>query len=122
MTTIDRTALFRLGSECHRGTFVYDTAEPFAVRLLFDPDVVWVFARQLLVDGLRGTAGLGNVRCWSDHSRFFIDLTLSEGRATLQCRAADVRMFVAEMAFLVPAGLEFLDIDRKLAQLLDGAA
>ncbi|MER7278339.1 SsgA family sporulation/cell division regulator [Dactylosporangium sp. NPDC000244] len=122
MTTVERKVHFRVGDGYNVGTFHFDDAEPFTVRLTFEPDSTWMFDRQLLAEALHDVAGLGDVCCWANSGRFFIRLSSPEGRAMLDCRATDVRMFLAEMSQLVPPGFEFLDIDRCLAQLLDGAA
>ncbi|MEU1280059.1 SsgA family sporulation/cell division regulator [Streptomyces sp. NPDC005805] len=69
------TVLQRLtshGAEPVRTRFVYRSSDPFAVTVQFtlsdEVIVSWVFARQLLDDGLTSCAGEGDVSVWSDIS------------------------------------------------------
>ena len=49
-----------------RSRWTYDVAEPFTIAVAFLSEdevwVEWVFARDLLVNGLTGSAGIGDVR------------------------------------------------------------
>src|SRR5271156_5154697 len=46
----------------------YSGEDPYAIRIAFhvglDEPVEWIFARDLLADGLAGRAGLGDVQVW----------------------------------------------------------
>lgn len=107
----------------------YDpAADPFAVSARFDvagARVVWTFARELLLDGLREPTGDGDVHVWpaeDDHGRALIALELNspDGEALLQVGTDDVHRFLQQSLASVPRGLEsdLLDIDDLLAQLL----
>ena len=51
-------------------TLTYSVTEPFAVSALFrttDGDINWVFARQLLDEGLTESVGEGDVVIWPAH-------------------------------------------------------
>lgn len=108
----------------------YDELDPLAVRIVFPPDisldgaeVSWVFARELLAEGLRGAAGEGDVHVWPcGLERTVIELHTGEGVAVLEFRAADLWGFLQCSYELVPAGGESarLDLDEGLASLLRG--
>src|SRR6201999_4048026 len=46
----------------------YSSEDPYAIRVAFhvglDEPVEWIFARELLSNGLKGRDGLGDVRVW----------------------------------------------------------
>jgi len=112
--------------------FAYDPGDPFAVRAEFSvgPDnepVVWVFARDLVVQGLQAPAGEGDVSVWPSRSqgRAVVCLALSspDGQALLECQRDDVVAFLDRTLATVPAGDEarHLDVDSQLDRLLDEA-
>ncbi|BAJ27058.1 MULTISPECIES: SsgA family sporulation/cell division regulator [Kitasatospora] len=106
----------------------YDTADPLAVRLTFHPPgdgpVEWVVARTLLLAGLSGPAGEGDLRISPlvDAGLAEVALTLRspEGEATLRSPAPPLLAFLARTGRLVPLGREQVtaDLDRKLAGIL----
>ncbi len=106
----------------------YVAADPYAVRALFRGDdgetsVEWVFARDLLVDGLERATGLGDVHVWpsrgADGDIVIIALSSPDGRAVLHADANDLRRFIDRTLSVVPAGQEgiHVDLDDVVARL-----
>ncbi|MEU9064806.1 SsgA family sporulation/cell division regulator [Streptomyces sp. NPDC048430] len=105
----------------------YDATDPYAVHLSLGAPtagpVVWVFARELLAEGLRRPAGVGDVlvfprhRCLPDTMR--IVLRTRAGAALVELSASEVTRFLQNAGQLVPPGTEaaYVDIDSGLAQL-----
>lgn len=119
----------------------YRSDDPFAVRLAFldvDPDrdadgdtgdtddtdtdgVEWVFARDLLTDGLHTPTGEGDVHVWPfGPSDLMIELRSGASTALVITPQVAVRMFLCHAYAIVPAGSEprHLDLDRALARLV----
>jgi Streptomyces sporulation and cell division protein, SsgA len=95
--------------------FTYDAADPLAVRMDFTgcADVLgpWVFARDLLYAGLRGSSGIGHVRVWPDRRRrgagsVRILLSDTEGTAMLRVPGAPFEEWLTKTYSVVPAGTE----------------
>ncbi|MFD8221711.1 SsgA family sporulation/cell division regulator [Streptomyces sp. NPDC059697] len=105
----------------------YDMTDPYAVRLSLGAPatrpVDWVFARSLLMEGLRRPTGTGDVlviprhRCHPHSVR--IVLRSVAGAALIDIAESAVAAFVQQTVSLVPPGTESLhiDIDRVLAEL-----
>ncbi|WP_441245887.1 SsgA family sporulation/cell division regulator [Kitasatospora sp. McL0602] len=124
-----RSALLRV-------TLRYRVDDPLAVRMAFpaeysldaesssgpgDPEVEWVFARQLLAAGLDQPTGEGDVHIRPTLGRrAMVELRAAEGVALLQFDAGQLRRFLWRSHLAVPEGQEFnhLDADRALAELL----
>ncbi|WP_055591072.1 SsgA family sporulation/cell division regulator [Peterkaempfera griseoplana] len=111
--------------------FSYDPAEPFAVRLAFHAgeydEAEWVFARELLADGLRGPSGEGDIRLWPSHCPqhggvLRITLDSPHGSAVLEAVAAEVAQWLERTHAAVPPGgeLSLLPTDEELARLTAG--
>jgi hypothetical protein len=108
----------------------YDAADPYAVHVAFhtgEHDVVdWVFARQLLTDGVTHPVGDGDVQVWPSHAagRPLVCLALSSpsGRALFEIPLADLVEFLTKTYAAVPTGSEsdFVDVDAELGLLLWG--
>ena len=100
----------------------YDPADPHAVRLQIEDDGnVWVFARDLLRDGLAAHAGLMDVRVWTCGPTVHIALSdRDDGRVILDLPALMVARFVGQCWRLVPDGAERFDCDGFLTRVLDG--
>ncbi|MEE1938469.1 SsgA family sporulation/cell division regulator [Streptomyces sp. TRM 70361] len=108
----------------------YDRQDPFAVRIVFPSEVsldghevVWVFSRELLEEGLRSPAGPGDVHVRpGETGRTVVELRAPEGVAVIEFTTADLRRFLRGTYELVPGGGERheLDIDRVLTALLRG--
>jgi hypothetical protein len=106
----------------------YDTKDPYAVHVAFhtgdEEEVVWTFARQLLVDGLDHESGLGDVRVWpwQDRSGRAVALALSSpsGQALFEVQRDVLADFLLRTYVEVPLGLEseHVNIDAELALLL----
>ncbi|MBW8805025.1 MAG: sporulation protein SsgA [Catenulispora sp. 13_1_20CM_3_70_7] len=105
----------------------YETADPYAVHATFhtggQDTVDWVFARELLAEGLRRPTGTGDVRVWPSRSRgqAIVCLALSspEGEALLEAPARALESFLKRTNAAVPPGLEhrFYDLDAELMHL-----
>ncbi|MCC9307955.1 SsgA family sporulation/cell division regulator [Kitasatospora sp. RB6PN24] len=107
----------------------YAAADPYAVRLTFhlpgDAPVSWVFGRELLVDGLHGPSGEGDVRVrpvagTGRVPEIAILLRAPEGDALLRCAAPPVSGFLDRAGRLVPIGEEptAASLDAALAAIL----
>jgi len=107
----------------------YRADDPYAVAAAFDTGedepVRWVFARDLLDEGLVNPAGDGDVRVvpgrndWGEHT-VALQLTSPDGVAVLEASAEDVLAFLEQSYALVPPGTEseHCDLDAALAMLL----
>ena len=98
----------------------YVASDPYAVRALFrggdgETSVEWVFARDLLVEGLERATGLGDVHVWPSRGEegelVVIALSSPDGRAVLHADADDLRLFVGRTLSVVPTGQEALHLD-----------
>ena len=122
---------------------VYDSTDPFAVRVRFgdgaaddvetalydDPDddggVEWLLSRDLLRAGLTGPVGEGDVRLWPARGGLdvvFLQLRAPSGEALFELSGAVVAEFLHETEMLVPLGTESdaLAVDDELSALLRG--
>ncbi|MFF3468339.1 SsgA family sporulation/cell division regulator [Streptomyces sp. NPDC002619] len=106
----------------------YESADPYAVHALFLLDdhepVEWVFARELLAQGLHRPTGPGDVHVWPlrgrDQYELCIALASPAGNALLIAPAREVASFLQRTDALVPPGTEaaHLDLDTQLARIL----
>ncbi len=107
----------------------YTAQDPLAVEALFDDGsaepVRWVFARDLLADGLNRRSGDGDVVVWPTQdaqARPAVHLRLRSphGDALVEASADALEEFIAATARLVLPGSEYahLDVDGLLASLL----
>lgn len=106
----------------------YETSDPYAVHATFhtgeSETVGWVFARDLLADGLRCASGCGDVRVWPvrrrDQELVCLALSSPEGHALLEAPARSLQSFLERTNAAVRPGTEhrYFDIDVELAQLL----
>jgi hypothetical protein len=123
---------------------VYDSTDPFAVRVRFgddgpdedvdtaaydDPDedggVEWLLSRDLLRAGLTAPVGEGDVRLWPARGGLdvvFLQLRAPSGEALFELSGAAVADFLREAELLVPAGTEsdVLRVDDQISALLRG--
>jgi hypothetical protein len=105
----------------------YDKADPYAVRATFrvasDQQVAWVFARDLLAQGMTEASGDGDVRIWptwhDGREVVCIVLRSPDGEALLQTESLELLEFLAASFALCAAGREsrHLQIDRGLVAL-----
>ena len=108
--------------------FGYDPRDPFAVTVTFRTvygDVIWTFARELLLEGVDAPSGDGDVHVWpceDDDGRpvVVIELESDDGQLMAQAPRWAVRRFVNRTLRAVPEGTEsaLLDIDAALDALL----
>ena len=108
----------------------YETADPWAVRVGFqtggegDGVVEWMFARQLLTDGVAKTVGEGDVRVWPSKigREHFVNLAMASpsGSALFEIDRDALVQFLQQTYLAVPTGheAEVVDIDAELAALL----
>ncbi|MFE7130579.1 SsgA family sporulation/cell division regulator [Streptomyces sp. NPDC057638] len=92
----------------------YETEDPYAVRMTFhlpgDAPVTWAFGRDLLMDGILGPSGDGDVRVAptgpEELADIAIRLQVGADRALFQVSAAPVVAFLDRTDKLVPLGQE----------------
>ncbi|MGW6020424.1 SsgA family sporulation/cell division regulator [Streptomyces sp. NPDC055099] len=111
-------------------TLRYVAADPLAVQIVFPPEasldgaeVTWIFARQLLEEGLRAPAGGGDVQIWPcGRARTVLEFHAPQGLALVQFDRAVLRRFLLRTYAVVGAGSEAegLGLDQDLARLLGG--
>ncbi|MFP5020335.1 SsgA family sporulation/cell division regulator [Pseudonocardia phyllosphaerae] len=109
----------------------YSSRDPYAVQASFrtghDSTVDWVFARDLLGDGLVDSAGTGDVRVQpmgDDPTRIELELTSPSGHALFTTSAQTLSEFLQATYDAVPPAQEYswLDFDAALSDLLDTTA
>jgi hypothetical protein len=106
----------------------YSSEDPYAVRAVFRAgasSATWLFARDLLHDGLLRPIGEGDIRlrpCLDDHGHavVMIELSSDSGTALMQLPAREVATFVDRMQTLVAPGTEVLDVDAVIAAICTG--
>ncbi len=112
-----------LGAELY-----YDAADPYAVTLVLTgptEPVVWVFGRDLLLDGLGEPTGDGDVHVWPSLDSYgravvLLELCPPSGAALVQLRSVQLARFVDRTVALVAPGSEsdHVDVDAGIAALL----
>lgn len=106
----------------------YSGEDPYAVRMAFhvgtDEPVEWIFARDLLSEGMTGPSGEGDIRVWpatADGERT-LNLLLSSpfGQAHFEAPMQELADFLRRTYEAVPAGHEgeHFDIGGELDGLL----
>jgi Streptomyces sporulation and cell division protein, SsgA len=106
----------------------YRGDDPYAIRMAFhvgmDDPVEWIFARDLLAEGLDRVSGDGDVRVWPSTAahRDVLNLALSSpfGEAHFEAPLTALTGFLLRTFEVVPAGREgeFIDIDGELNDIL----
>lgn len=108
-------------------TFEFSSADPFAVSATFhsgDMDIDWVFARDLLVEGMQKTSGIGDVVIspieFGSDPRLQLVLRSPQGEAVLSAKREDVELFLMQTYQVVPLEEEsrFLNVAGALAAIL----
>jgi hypothetical protein len=92
----------------------YETDDPYAVRMTFhlpgNAPVTWAFGRELLLDGLAGPCGEGDVRIApadpDDRSDVLVRLQVGGDLALFRAGAAPLVAFLDRTDRLVPFGQE----------------
>ena len=109
----------------------YESNDPWAVRVAFqtggegDGIVEWMFARQLLTDGVAHACGEGDVRVWpSLHDAVrVVNLAMASpsGSALFEIDRDALVEFLQQTYLAVPTGHESdsVDLDAELIALLD---
>src|SRR3954471_5424055 len=138
-----RTTLHLVGPQSWTAVpaaLVYDSADPFAVRVRFgdggpndvagydvddDGGVEWLLSRDLLRAGLTSPVGDGDVRLWPARGGLdvvYLHLRAPSGEAMFELSGTVVADFLRETELLVPAGTEsdVLQVDDELSALLRG--
>ena len=115
------------GSMPVRSRWSYHADQPFTVVTAFQTErdrwVEWVFSRDLLVEGLSGEAGMGDVRLHADTRRgldmLVVEIESPEGYARLELDHEGVSAFLEATAKLVPLGEEsdHFDVDTLIDEL-----
>lgn len=107
----------------------YEADDPYAVRFAFhlpgDAPVTWVFARELLLDGLSAPSGEGDVHIHpvgGEPPEVRIALRCPNGDAVLHAPSAPLIAFLARTDRLVAMGQELTgkELDAELADILRG--
>ena len=113
-----------------RADLSYSADDPWAVHVGFqtggegDGVVEWMFARQLLTDGISGTAGEGDVRVWpaAPGGARVVHLAMASpsGSALFEIDRDALVEFLQQTYLAVPTGTEeeVVDLDAELALLL----
>jgi hypothetical protein len=105
----------------------YDTRDPYAVVAAFRTGkagwVEWVFARDLLADGLIAAAGEGDVRIRpsvDDAEVVVVELSSPSGHAVFEASAQEFADFLDRTYDVVVPGNEHLwvDVDEALTQMI----
>ncbi|HYZ53245.1 MAG TPA: SsgA family sporulation/cell division regulator [Streptosporangiaceae bacterium] len=111
----------------------YSASDPYAIRMAFhvgaDEPVEWIFARDLLADGLMTPEGDGDVRVWpspetgpagKEHGVLNIELSSPFGEALFETSSEAIANFLNRTYRIVPMGKEsdVIDFDAELNGLL----
>jgi sporulation and cell division protein SsgA len=106
----------------------YESADPYAVHAVFrragDETIEWVFARELLTEGLKAPVGAGDVRVWPIRTRtpceVGIALISSARTAVLTTGLLEIKSFLKWTEIAVQPGSEcfHLDLEAELARIL----
>ncbi|MFC5642953.1 MULTISPECIES: SsgA family sporulation/cell division regulator [Kitasatospora] len=105
----------------------YDAEDPYAVAFTFhlpgDAPVTWVFARELLVDGISRPTGEGDVHIHpvgEELGEVAIVLHSPEGDARMRAGVPPLIAFLARTDRVVPMGQETIgvELDTQLASIL----
>lgn len=105
----------------------YDTRDPYAVVAAFRTGragwVEWVFARDLLADGLIAQAGEGDVRIHpvvDDPEVVAVELSSPSGHAVFEASAQELADFLDRTYDVVVPGNEnlWVDVDEALTRLM----
>jgi hypothetical protein len=110
-----------------RSRWTYVASQPFTITVAFQTDddvwVEWMFARDLLVNGLVGAAGIGDVRLRPrrTHARTALQLEISspDGHALLEFDRESVQRFLEATLNIVPLGAEsdHFDVDGLIDEI-----
>ncbi|MEU8691371.1 SsgA family sporulation/cell division regulator [Streptomyces sp. NPDC048665] len=106
----------------------YDSAEPHSVLMVFNADtdmtVEWEFGRELLVSGLQGLSGIGDVQIWYSeilgYGLLYLSFRSGEEKFLIAASAVVVDEFLERTFEVVPQGKEecFLHTEDRVGRLL----
>lgn len=112
--------------------WTYSADDPFAVTLAIqtrgDQCVDWVLARDLLVAGLTGPAGIGDVRVrparMDEWDVALVEIRSPDGRALLEVDRDLLQQFVDATVEAVPLGGEstLIDMDAEIEKITRSCA
>ncbi|WP_162625165.1 SsgA family sporulation/cell division regulator [Streptomyces cadmiisoli] len=112
--------------------FRYDSADPYAVSVVFNVDTAtpnkWEFARELLAAGRQELSGTGDVQIWPSEilgsTVVFISVRSGTEVEVVAACATVIDTFLERTHQLVPPGEEkqHLDIEDIVCRLLDQSA
>ena len=115
------------GSTPVRSRWSYRADQPYTVTAAFQTDrdrwVEWAFSRDLLAEGVRGPAGLGDVRLHPETEEgltlLVVEIESPEGYAELELDHASVSSFLAATEEVVSIGEEsdHFDVDGLIDEL-----
>jgi hypothetical protein len=115
------------GTRPVRSRWSYRVDQPFTVTAAFQTDqdrwVEWVFSRELLVEGLTDSAGVGDVRLRPVEERglhmLVVEIQSPEGYALLELDHESVAGFLGATDEVVPLGTEgeHFDVDALIDEL-----
>ncbi|SDD17191.1 SsgA family sporulation/cell division regulator [Actinokineospora iranica] len=115
------------GSTPVQSRWTYRASEPYTVAAAFQTDrdrwVEWVFGRDLLVAGLSGPAGEGDVRLLPDlangRAALYLEIESPDGHALLEMNYEAIQNFLATTVAMVPLGNEgdYFDIDALIEEI-----
>ena len=108
-------------------TLSYCASDPFAVTATFrtgENEITWVFARELLREGMGNVAGHGDIVVRPGHpsrgARVTLTLSSPSGNAVIEGPRHQILEFVEAVYDAVPEDTEwmYLDMDRAIEDLL----
>jgi hypothetical protein len=105
--------------------WAYNDVEPFGITVSFRTDssrwVEWTFARDLLLEGMAGPAGLGDLRIAPslEQDTLLLEIRAPGGQATFELDRELTEEFLEATLDLVPEGAEsdHFDVDRLLGEI-----
>lgn len=110
-----------------RSRWTYVASEPFTIAVAFQTEddcwVEWVFARDLLINGLTGSAGIGDVRLrprrTNGRTMLQLEIESPEGHALLELEREDAHRFLEATTRMVPLGEEsdHFDVDGLIDEI-----
>ncbi|MGH3761240.1 SsgA family sporulation/cell division regulator [Actinophytocola sp.] len=110
-----------------RSRWSFRADQPFTVTVAFQTErqrwVEWAFSRDLLADGLRGPAGVGDVRLHPEAEDgltvLVVEIESPEGYAELELEHMGISSFLAATERIVPFGEEsaYFDVDGLIDDL-----
>ena len=95
----------------------YGHMDPWSIHMSFGNDNNWVFSRELLLDGLKDFAGLGDVKIWPAQRFTGMRLESPDGECELRFVRRLLQQFADETCVLVSPGLEHMNMDDVIIEI-----